>query len=492
MGSLRLRQIGYPDDWSLKAVTTGETIETIDPRVIWDAMAEETWRCGDPGAQFADTINAWHTCPNTAPINSSNPCSEYLFIDDSACNLASLRLTRFYRDGKFDIAGFRQAVRVFVVAQDILVDMGSYPTEKICQNQHDYRTLGLGFADLGGLLMRMGVAYDSDLGRTIAGGLAALLTGEGYAVSSQMAAELGPFVGFEANKAPMQAVMEKHQSYLSVFCRRAEKMRHDVLDSIMYAAVSAWGEAIPYGWYSGYRNAQISVIAPTGTIAFMMDCDTTGIEPALGLVTYKTLAGGGNLVLVNDATFQALHSLGYAHDDRWAIRSYISAHGHAVGCDLLKPEHLPVFDTALSPKGSGRTISWNAHLEMMAHVQPFISGAISKTVNVPEDFTVKQIADAYYRGYILGLKCVAIYRDKSKGSQPVTVDKPREPETEEELFDAIEAVEREDARSVPLAAGIVFHPTHPERCVKCNYEVLVTAGTCAICPACGEPQGGCS
>lgn len=471
-----------PFRWPLEAVTTGELVEMMDPDVIWAAIAEETHRCGDPGLQFVDTINSWHTCPNSGPINSSNPCSEYLFIDDSACNLASLRLTKFYRDGVFQIDEFKQAIRVFIVAMDILVDMGSYPTRKIAQNQHDYRTLGLGFADLGGLLMSMGLAYDSGEGRSVAGAIASMMTAEGYGVSSEMAGAFGPFGGFNANRDSMLAVICKHKKA----CYRGSVDCDLKQNNLWGAACGAWVSAEICGNIFGYRNAQISVIAPTGTIAFMMDCDTTGIEPPIGLVQYKTLAGGGNMKIANDRVFDALVALGYKTepdnkleclaeggyiyaDDVMLILHDIQKHGHATKSAELKPEHLDVFDCALAPSGCDRVISYEGHLKMMAAVQPFISGAISKTVNVPESFTADQIADVYYEAWKLGLKCVAIYRDKSKSSQPVTLDKP----TELEAF-----------------TTIVNEDTVP--CINCSFPNVVVSGTCSVCPKCGTSQGGCS
>jgi ribonucleoside-diphosphate reductase alpha chain len=462
--------------WKLIAVTNGSVIEKIDSNVIWNAMAEETHRCGDPGAQFADTINHWHTCPRDktdlydTPICSSNPCSEYLFIDDSACNLASLRLTKFWRDGKFQIDEFKHAVRIMVIAQEILVDMGSYPTAKIAQNQHDFRTIGLGFADLGGLLMKMGLAYDSEEGRAVAGCISAIMTGTGYCVSAEMAKYFGEFEGFNANSVAMLAVIEKHRSAIKELGYGIrDRGIHDRVRYLGTEAESCWDLAFSMGVKWGYRNAQISVVAPTGTIAFMMDCDTTGIEPPIGLVAYKTLAGGGNMVIVNDAVSEGLWRLGYSHLAISTIQTYLTEHGHLDGCAFLEPEHLAVFDCALAPNGCDRIISYCGHLAMMAAVQPFISGAISKTVNMPKESTVKDIADAYYLAWEMGLKCVAIYRDESKSSQPVTLNKPSELET----------------------LSILTSDDGP-RCINCSSTVLVTAGTCAVCPNCGTPQGGCS
>lgn len=467
--------------WPLQAVTTQEVLEWINPHVIWDAMAEETWRCGDPGAQFVDTINAWHTCPFSVngeemrPINSSNPCSEYLFQDDSACNLASLRLTRFVENGVFRTDLFKQAIRVFIVAQEILIDMGSYPTEAICRNQHDFRTLGLGFADLGGLLMGMGLPYDSDEGRAFAGCVSALMTAHGYCVSAEMAAQFGAFEGFQANREPMLTVIGKHVKTIMELGDDVTWGMNNKLYPLWNEALDAWILAEKGGLLHGYRNAQISVIAPTGTIAFMMDCSTTGIEPPLGLVVYKTLAGGGNMIVVNAAVVSGLVALGYERHYSSSLVEVlletVERDGHLADSALLKPEHLAVFDCALAAPGSTRTISWEGHLNMMATVQPFISGAISKTVNVPESFTAQQIADVYYQAWRKGLKCVAIYRDRSKKSQPITLDKP-----------VILADEAAWGAAVDSEAGV---------CCSCSAPFLVVAGTCSVCPLCGASQGGC-
>lgn len=461
----------YVEDGEVEliAVTTGDVIETVKASSIFNAIAEETWVCGDPGVQFLDTINEWHTCPYdvtgtiSMPINSSNPCSEYLFQDDSACNLASLRLTKFVENGVFNVDKFKHAVRIFIIAQDILVDHGSYPTKKIAQNQHDFRTLGLGFADLGGMLIRMGIAYDSVEGRDMAGAIASILSGEAYIVSSEMAVALDPFAGFAKNRTPMLRVIKQHESF--TMFRTASLAYGSPSGRLWLEAVDIWSKARAMGVCSGYRNAQVSVIAPTGTIAFMMDCDTTGIEPSIGLIAYKTLAGGGHMVLVNPAVKEGLESLGYSSETVHSISQYVSEHGMVVGCMDINPDNLDVFDCALAPKGCDRFINYSGHLGMMAAVQPFISGAISKTVNVPEDFTVEQIAETYYEAWELGLKCVAIYRDKSKSSQPVTLDKP------DELN-----VADDESRS----------------CSKCKSPILMVAGTCTVCPSCGTTQGGCS
>lgn len=410
--------------------------------------------------------------------------SEYLFIDDSACNLASIRLTKFWRDGVFQLDEFKQAIKIMVVAQEILVDMGSYPTRKIAQNQHDFRTIGLGFADLGGLLMRMGLAYDSEEGRAVAGCLAAIITGHGYHVSAEMASQFGPFEGYAANKDAMLFVIRAHRkAVIDLRYSIAYREAHEWVRYLGEEAIECWNRALDSGLNHGYRNAQISVVAPTGTISFMMDCDTTGIEPALGLVTYKTLAGGGNMTIVNAAVDKAIDVL-FPILGVYAVKvkDYIAEHGYADGCLLLTPEQVAVFDCALAPHGSNRTISYMGHLEMMAAVQPFISGAISKTVNVPNSTTAEKIGEIYYKAWELGLKCVAIYRDGSKSSQPVTVDKPKDR--------SIEVVVLDDFMRI-LVAGAAFPDDGPV-CISCSSPILVAAGTCSVCPNCGTPQGGCS
>lgn len=460
--------------WPLRAVTTGEAIEWVDPLDIWNAVAEETHRCGDPGVQFSDTINAWHTCPNTSPINSSNPCSEYLFIDDSACNLASLNLMKFVRpDGTVDIERLKAAVRTFIVAQEILVDACSYPTERIARNSHDYRTLGLGFANLGGLLQSSGVAYDSDEGRTIAGALAAIIGGESYAVSGEIAGWAGPFAGFAKNREPMLRVIRKHADAAKALWRGCKDWSGGALvgqiPELCFEAEVCWEYAILNGEDFGYRHAQVTVIAPTGTIAFMMDCDTTGIEPNLALVAVKTLAGGGSMPVVNRLVSQSLRTLGYTGGNLAYIEDYIRHNGTAENCPLLKPEHVPVFDSSFSPPGFSRTLRWQAHLLMMSAVQPFVSGAISKTVNMPSSATVDTISECYREAERLGIKCVAIYRDGSKWSQPLTAKGQNEP--------------AEDPEEGPLLEG------RRVECGHCGSMNVVPNGTCGLCHECGTTTG---
>jgi ribonucleoside-diphosphate reductase alpha chain len=409
-----LRAVQTDGEWTTRAVTTGRPMETYPARMLMDKIAEGTWLCGDPGMQYEDTIQRWHTCPNTAPINSSNPCSEYMFIDDSACNLASINLMKFLRDdGTFDAKGFRAACRIFITAQEILVDHASYPTDRIGLNSHKFRPLGLGYANLGSLLMASGLPYDSDAGRGLAGAVTAIMHGQAYLTSAEHAANLGPFEGFAINREPMLRVMEMHRDSVEAI--------HDHAPAELLAEARAvWDECLEAGREHGYRNSQVTVLAPTGTIAFMMDCDTTGVEPDIALVKYKSLAGGGMLKIVNRTVPMALRRLGYDEPQISGILDYIDAHDTIEGAPGLRDEHLPVFDCAFAPPQGGRSIHYRGHLRMMAAVQPFLSGAISKTVNMPNEATVEDIRNAYLEGWTLGLKALAIYRDGSKGSQPVS------------------------------------------------------------------------
>lgn len=397
-----------------KSVTTGKPLEKKDARKLLEKIAEGTWVCGDPGLQFDGAIQGWHTCKASGQINSTNPCSEYVFLDDTACNLASINLMKFRTPDGFDFDRFQSAVRIMILAQEILVDAASYPTEAICVNSHIYRTLGLGFANLGALLMSYGFPYDSNAGRDMASSITSTMTGTAYAMSAAIAAVKGPFEGYEKNKESMLDVIKKHAFF-------------DQMLSKAPASHNAWREALNLGTLHGYRNAQVTVLAPTGTIAFMMDCDTTGIEPDIALVKYKLLAGGGSLKLANQSVRQALETLGYTNEEIAAIRAYIESHDTVEDVDgaksPVKPEHLPVFDCAFRPAKGKRSISYHAHLKMMAAAQPFISGAISKTVNMPNSASVEEIEKAYVEAWKLGLKCVAIYRDGSKRSQPLNTKK---------------------------------------------------------------------
>ena len=400
--------------WVTDATKSGPEYEA---KYILRQMAEGAWACGDPGVQYDTTINKWHTCPNSGRINGSNPCSEYMFLDDTACNLSSLNLRKFQRpEGTFDVDRFRAAASVFITAQEILVDHASYPTPVIAKNSHLYRPLGLGYANLGSLLMSMGIPYDSDAGRGIAGSLTALLTGQGYLTSSRIASYLGPFAGYKENAEPMLRVMRMHRDAV-------DRIDSTCPDYLRAAAGKVWDECVDSGRQHGYRNAQATVLAPTGTIAFMMDCDTTGIEPDIALVKYKQLAGGGMMKIANRTVPVALKTLGYDSAEVERLVKYIEEHETIENCPDLKPEHVAVFDCAFKAANGTRTIHWKAHVKMMAAAQPFLSGAISKTVNMPKDSTVDDIEQAYFEGWRLGLKALAIYRDGSKQSQPLSTTK---------------------------------------------------------------------
>ncbi len=409
-----LRAAVADKDWTTRSVTTGKPMDVYKARTLLDKIALGTWVCGDPGMQYEDTIQRWHTCPNTAPINSSNPCSEYMFIDDSACNLASINLMKFQReDGSFDAERFRAAARLFITAQEILVDHSSYPTDRIASNSHKFRPLGLGYANLGSLIMSSGHPYDSREGRALAAAITAIMHGQAYLTSAEHAAHLGPFDGYALNREPMLSVMEMH--------RDAALAIDETAPAELLAEVrSVWAECLEMGRKHGYRNSQVTVLAPTGTIAFMMDCDTTGIEPDIALVKYKQLAGGGMLKIVNRTVPLALKKLGYDEPKIRGILDYIDNRDTIEGAPGLDDDDLPVFDCAFAPPQGGRSIHFRGHLRMMAAVQPFLSGAISKTCNVPREATVEEIRDAYLEGWKLGLKALAIYRDGSKGSQPVS------------------------------------------------------------------------
>ena len=401
-------------DWSTRRITNGQPVNTYRARDLMTKMAEAAWQCGDPGMQFDSTVNKWHTSKNTARINASNPCSEYMFLDDSACNLSSLNLMKFYTpDGKFDVAAFRQGVEIMILAQEIIVDNASYPTERIAQNSHDFRPLGLGYANLGALLMANGLPYDSDAGRDYAAAVTAVMHGQAYLTSSRVAAELGPCAGFAANRDPFLGVIAMHRQAVTRINPR------QVPENLGDAAKKVWDETLSSGMKHGFRNAQVTVLAPTGTIGFMMDCDTTGIEPDLALVKYKKLVGGGLIKIVNQVVPSALLRLGYSGQEAAEIVNYIDTHGTIEAAPHLKSEHLPVFDCSLKPANGKRSIPYMGHIRMMAAVQPFISGAISKTVNLPEEATSEDVMKAYIESWRLGLKAIAVYRDGSKRSQPL-------------------------------------------------------------------------
>jgi ribonucleoside-diphosphate reductase alpha chain len=415
-----MRAVEQDGIWHTHFVKDHSVADTYKARELWRTMAQATHACGDPGVQFDTTINTWHTCPNSGRINASNPCSEYMHLDNSACNLASLNLLRFLDDrGEFDVRAFRHAVDVMITAQDIVVDNSSYPTDEIAHNAHDFRELGLGYANLGALLMALGLPYDSDQGRSYAGAITALMTGEAYLQSARLAGAMGPFGGFAPNRDAMLKVIERHRERA-----HALESAHVPL-SLLRAAREAWDEALKSGAAAGYRNSQATVIAPTGTIAFMMDCDTTGIEPDIALVKYKKLVGGGMLKIVNGTVPRALKRLGYDSREVQEIVEYLDDHETIEGAPNLADAHLAVFDCAFKPRAGSRTIHYLGHLRMMGAVQPFISGAISKTINMPAEATVEDVEEAYMTAWKLGLKAVAIYRDGSKRIQPLNTGKAK-------------------------------------------------------------------
>lgn len=402
------------EPWRTHLRTTGATATTWRARDLWREMATAAWACADPGVQFHDTINRWHTCPQEGPITASNPCSEYMFVDDSACNLASLNLAKFLRtDGGFEIEKFKAAVRLVFVAQEILVSCSAYPTPKVAENSFRLRPLGLGYANLGGLLMRQGLAYDSGEGRALAAALTALMGGEAYRVSAELAKVRGPFASFRKNKKPMLKVIHQHREALKNIA--AGEIHRPVVE----AARGVWDEALHLGSRSGFRNSQTTVLAPTGTIGLFMDCETTGIEPDFALLKSKSLAGGGQITMINPAVTVALQKLGYPSEVRVRALEHLEKTGSLEGFQDLKPEHLSVFDCAQRLKPRGRSLSAMAHLQMMAAVQPFLSGAISKTINLPAETDVDQIEDIYLQAWRMGLKAVAIYRDTAKSAQPL-------------------------------------------------------------------------
>ncbi len=409
-----MRAVEDEGKWELIARTTGQPIETLDARDLMRDIAEAAWRCADPGIQYDTTINQWHTCPNSGRINASNPCSEYMHVDDSACNLASLNLMKFRRsDGMFDVAAYEHAVDIVFLAQEIVVGASSYPTEGIGRNANAFRQLGLGYANLGAFLMSNGMPYDSDAGRGTAAAITALMTGRAYRRSAEIAGAVGTYEQYPKNREPHNDVMRMHRdaSYAipDTTCEDPE---------LLAAARRSWDDAVELGDAHGYRNAQATVLAPTGTISFLMDCDTTGVEPDFSLVKFKELVGGGQMTIVNRTVPLALQELGYADEQIEQIEAHINEHGTIVGAPGLAAEHLPVFDVAVGE----RAISHMGHIKMMGAVQPFISGAISKTVNLPETATVEDIADAYLQAWHLGVKALAIYRDGSKTAQALRTD----------------------------------------------------------------------
>ncbi|MGA8568043.1 MAG: vitamin B12-dependent ribonucleotide reductase, partial [Candidatus Binataceae bacterium] len=452
-----MRAVADDGEWTTHFVNDKKPDRTYKARELMRMIAEAAHACGDPGMQFDTTINTWHTCPNSGRINASNPCSEYMHLDNSACNLASINVLRFLDErGEFDVRAFRHAVDVMITAQDILVDNSSYPTEEIGRNARDFRELGLGYANLGALLMALGLPYDSDQGRSYAGAITALMTGEAYLQSARIAQAMGPFSGYAINREPMLKVIAGHR-----------EKAHD-LDSahvplgLLRASREAWDEALKLGESAGYRNSQATVIAPTGTIAFMMDCDTTGIEPDIALVKYKKLVGGGMLKIVNGTVPRALKRLGYDSREVQEIVEHLDEHETIEGAPHLADAHLPVFDCAFKPRAGARTIHYQGHLRMMGAVQPFISGAISKTINMPAEADIDDVAEAYMTAWKLGLKAVAIYRDGSKRTQPLNTSKGKVESASAPAAAAIAAVatagaERFERRKLPDERKSITH-----------------------------------
>ncbi|MDX6604536.1 MAG: ribonucleoside-diphosphate reductase alpha chain, partial [Solirubrobacterales bacterium] len=446
------------EDWQLTARTTGEPSKTLDARELMNQIADAAWRCADPGVQYDTIINRWHTCPESGRINASNPCSEYMHVDDSACNLASLNLMKFRRAaGSFDVEPFEHAVDIVFLAQEIVVGFSSYPTDEITENANRFRQLGLGYANLGALLMSDGLPYDSDAGRNVAAAITALMTGRAYRQSALIAAgATGPYDEYERNREPHNGVMRMHRdaSY--------DVDPTGIKGELLEAARRAWDEAVELGEQHGYRNAQATVLAPTGTISFLMDCDTTGIEPDFSVVKFKELVGGGQMTIVNKSVPLALRTLGYSGAEIDQINAHIAEKNTIVGAPGLKDEHLPVFDVAVGE----RAISHTGHIDMMAATQPFISGAISKTVNLPQSATVDDISDAYTRGWKGGLKALAIYRDGSKTAQALRTDAQEAKEDEVEI-----ETPKPERRKMPRERESITH-----KFSIAGHEGYITAG----------------
>jgi ribonucleoside-diphosphate reductase alpha chain len=425
-----MRAVEEGKEFDLLARLTGEVVERVDARQLMRTMAQAAWACADPGIQYDGTINDWHTCPESGRISASNPCSEYVHLDNSSCNLASINLLKFLReDDTFDAARFKKMSELIITAMDISICFADFPTEKITATTRAYRQLGIGYANLGALLMATGHAYDSEGGRAIAAAITSLMTGAAYKTSAELAGAVGPYDGYERNAKPHKRVIRKHAD-ASEAIRPVATMDREILD----LANQTWQECAELGETNGYRNAQASLLAPTGTIGLMMDCDTTGIEPDLALVKFKKLVGGGSMQIVNQTVPRALKNLGYPHEQVEAITEYIAEHGHVVNAPSLRPEHYEVFDCAMGE----RAIAPMGHVRMMAAVQPHLSGAISKTVNMPESATVEEIERIYFEGWKLGLKALAIYRDNCKVGQPLS-----------------------DARKKPAEAGAAENPAAP-------------------------------
>jgi ribonucleoside-diphosphate reductase alpha chain len=446
-------------EWSTKSITHGRKVDTFSARTLMRKMAEAAWICGDPGMQYDTTINDWHPCINTARINASNPCSEYMFLDDSACNLASLNLMKFRTEaGEFDVEAFRRACQTTITAMEIVVDNSSYPTQKIAENSYAFRPLGLGYANLGALLMSRSLPYDSEPGRAYAAAITALMCGEAYRQSAKIAADAtGPFVGYAHNETPFLRVMRKH---------RASVERIDqalVPYDLVQASRESWDGAIQLGEKYGFRNGQTTVLAPTGTIAFLMDCDTTGIEPDIAIVKYKRLVGGGLLKIVNQTVPESLTKLGYTGKEVEAIIAHVDAKDTIEGAPGLKDEHLPVFDCAFRSSAGTRSIHYMGHIRMMAAVQPFLSGAISKTVNLPTNCTVEDIEDAYIQAWKLGLKAIAVYRDGCKRTQPLStnMEQATSDGTTKSTVDPLELLAPEERRLIEALRARKTRPAGP-------------------------------
>jgi ribonucleoside-diphosphate reductase alpha chain len=458
------------EDWELLSRADGTPVTTHDAADVLRQISDAAWRCADPGVQYDTTINDWHTCPNSGRINASNPCSEYMHVDDSACNLASINLMKFRRpDGSFDVEAYEHVVDVLILAQEIVVSPSSYPTEEIGKNARAFRQLGLGYANLGALLMSNGLAYDSDEGRAIAGAVTALMTGRAYRKSAEVAAAVGPYEKFEENRDPHLHVMRKHRA-------AADEIDAGLVEApLLEAAKRSWDEAIELGEEFGYRNAQATVLAPTGTISFLMDCDTTGIEPDFSLVKFKELVGGGQMTIVNRTVPQALSTLGYSDQEVEQIEAHIAENGTIVGAPGLKDEHLPVFDVAVGE----RAISHMGHIKMMAAAQPFLSGAISKTVNLPAEATIEDISETYMEGWKLGLKALAIYRDGSKTAQALRTDaqKDEPADIEARINAAVTAALAEAPPKRKRMPGTRQSVTH--KFSIAGHEGYITAGTYA-------------
>ncbi len=444
-----MQAVENDDDWNLVGVTDKKVYKTLKARDVWRQIAESAWECADPGLQFDTTANYWHTTPNAGRINGSNPCSEYMHLDNSACNLASINLLKFLNeDGTFDIEAFKQTVEVVFTAQEILVGYSEYPTEKITKNAKAYRELGLGYANLGALLMAQGLPYDSEEGRAQAAAITALMTGHAYATSAKIAKQVGPFAGFHKDREGTIRVLKQHRDAVR------DVDAGQVAEDLLSAAAEAWDEAVELGERYGVRNAQASVLAPTGTIGFMMDCDTTGVEPDFSLTKFKKLVGGGNMIIVNQTIPRALATLGYSENETRDIVEYIHENGNVIDAPHLKKEHYDVFACAVGENA----IHYNGHVKMMGAVQPFLSGAISKTVNMPVDSTVEDIEELHMLSWKLGLKAVAIYRDGSKVAQPLSSNKKENKkedltahtaETAEQITEQLVAMTPKVRREVP-------------------------------------------